>query len=78
MRLVSYSTKRRGRANAPWARRIFDATALDHPAFAATPENRAAMMMGILRLLSAKNEVELDAVAAMASSRCHLASMASP
>ena len=48
VRLVSYSTKRRGRANAPWARRIFDATALDHPAFAATPENRAAMMMGIL------------------------------
>ena len=48
VRLVSYSTKRRGRANAPWARRIFDATALDHPAFSATPENRAAMMMGIL------------------------------
>ena len=48
VRLVSYSTKRRGRANAPWARRIFDATALDHPAFAASPENRAAMMMGIL------------------------------
>ncbi|CAH0372364.1 unnamed protein product [Pelagomonas calceolata] len=48
VRLVSYSTKRRGRANAPWARRIFDATSLDHPAFSATPENRAAMMMGIL------------------------------
>ena len=48
VRLVSYSTKRRGRANAPWARRIFDATALDHPAFSASPENRAAMMMGIL------------------------------
>ena len=48
VRLVSYSTKRRGRANAPWARRIFDATALDHPAFSASPQNRAAMMMGIL------------------------------
>ena len=78
VRLVSYSTKRRGRANAPWARRIFDATALDHPAFSASPQNRAAMMMGILRLLSAKNQLEPDAVAAMASSRCHLASMASP
>ena len=69
VRLVSYSTKRRGRANAPWARRIFDATALDHPAFSATPENRAAMMMGILPSRRYARGV-LSSTRLVATSRC--------
>jgi len=48
VRLVSYSTKRRGKANAPWSKRIFDATCLDHPSFKASARDRASMMTGIL------------------------------